>query len=204
MVIGIDFDNTIVRYDEVFRDAAVAKGLIPVTIPANKSAVRDFLRNQGREDAWTELQGFVYGKQMSKAQAFPGVKEFIARGISTGRQIYIISHKTPTPAVGPAYDLQGAAFDWLKQQGFIEPSLNGLPLSHVLFGATREEKIKLIRRTRCTHFIDDLEEVFREECFPQDIVKILFSPNQIQQPTASLVIATSWPWISEFLLNAAN
>ena len=48
--IGIDFDNTIVCYDDVFHEVAREQGLIPNDLPANKGAVRDHLRAIGRED----------------------------------------------------------------------------------------------------------------------------------------------------------
>jgi len=49
MVLGVDFDNTIVRYDDLFHRVAVERGLVPATVPARKNDVRDFLRQQGRE-----------------------------------------------------------------------------------------------------------------------------------------------------------
>lgn len=202
MVIGIDFDNTIICYDEVFHRAALSQGLIPSNLPARKNVVRDFLRGQGQEQEWTELQGLVYGTRMSEASAFPGFREFLERGMRVGLPIHIISHKTRTPAVGPAYDLHQAAMDWLRDQGFIEPAPHGLPLSRVCFGSTREEKIQLIRKAACTHFIDDLEEVFREESFPKDTVKILFAHTPPQPREKSLVIASGWPWLTEFLFDA--
>ena len=40
MIIGIDFDNTIVNYDNVFYD--VAKKILGKTCPANKNEIRVF------------------------------------------------------------------------------------------------------------------------------------------------------------------
>jgi hypothetical protein len=57
MILGVDFDNTIVRYDELFHRIAVERGFIPKSLPARKKEVRDFLRRQGHEQTWTELQG---------------------------------------------------------------------------------------------------------------------------------------------------
>jgi hypothetical protein len=203
MVIGIDFDNTIICYDEVFHRAALEKALIPSTVPVRKNDVRDYLRSQGQEQAWTELQGLVYGTRMNEATPFPGFTEFLERGTQLGLPMFIISHKTPTPAVGPAYDLHKAAMEWLRSQRFIEPAAQGLPLSHIHFGSTREEKIQWIRKTACTHFIDDLEEVFREESFPAEIVKILFAQTS-PLPERSWLVAPGWPWITDFLFNAAG
>ena len=39
MIIGVDFDNTIVCYDKVFHVAAYEKGLIPADLPVSKGRV---------------------------------------------------------------------------------------------------------------------------------------------------------------------
>ena len=67
MVIGIDFDNTVVCYDEVFHRAARDWGLIPASFPSGKGRVRDYLRERGRDDDWTRLQGHVYGVTIGEA-----------------------------------------------------------------------------------------------------------------------------------------
>jgi hypothetical protein len=67
MLIGIDFDNTIVRYDRLFHHVALEKGLIPASVPASKGDVRDYLRSIGGEQDWIELQGIVYGVRMHEA-----------------------------------------------------------------------------------------------------------------------------------------
>ncbi|MBI2360879.1 MAG: hypothetical protein HYV04_18575 [Deltaproteobacteria bacterium] len=76
MRIGIDFDNTIVCYDQMFHRIALERGLIPASLPATKGHVRDMLRRMGREEEWTEMQGQVYGKRLHEAEPFPGVLEF--------------------------------------------------------------------------------------------------------------------------------
>jgi len=73
MRVGVDLDNTIVCYDDVFHRVAVEWGLIPANVAVSKGAVRDYLRRQGREDTWIELQGYVYGNRFREAQPFPGV-----------------------------------------------------------------------------------------------------------------------------------
>ena len=68
MRIGIDFDNTIVCYDDVFHKAASLQGLIPEGLPSSKNSVRDYLRKIGKEENWTRLQGTVYGSRMDLAK----------------------------------------------------------------------------------------------------------------------------------------
>ena len=59
--LGLDFDNTLVRYDKLFHQLAIEKGLIEKTLPADKTTIRDYLRGQGRDEQFTMLQGEVYG-----------------------------------------------------------------------------------------------------------------------------------------------
>ena len=204
MVIGIDFDNTIVRYDDLFHKIAIERRLIPATVPPRKNEVRDFLREQGQEREWTELQGYVYGPRMAEAQPFPGVMEFFARAVRAGLPLYIISHKTRAPVVGPAYDLHQTARDWLKAQGFFDSSRVGLSSDHVHFGLTRQDKVSFIEKSRCTHFIDDLEETFLEETFPAGVVKILFGKGAPPPGLPKIKVAETWSQISEYVFNAAD
>jgi hypothetical protein len=204
MVIGVDFDNTIVCYDRLFHLVAVERGLIPSTVPPRKKEVRDALRKQGMEREWTELQGYLYGARMAEAQPFPGVLEFFTRGVRAGLPLCIISHKTPTAAVGPAYDLQQAARDWLAAQGFFDAARIGLSPECVYFGATRQDKIQFIRQTGCTHFIDDLEETFLEMTFPSNVVKILFGRRELPLGLPSVKLAENWSQVSTYVFNGSK
>ena len=60
-LLGLDFDNTLVRYDKLFHQLAVEKKLIKETFPCDKIAIRNFLRNEGKDENFTLLQGEVYG-----------------------------------------------------------------------------------------------------------------------------------------------
>ena len=78
--------------------------------------MRDYLRKLDRERDWTELQGYVYGQRMAEAQPFPGVLEFFGRAVHHRLPIFIISHKTRHAVLGPRYDLQKTATEWLTSQ----------------------------------------------------------------------------------------
>ena len=84
MRIGFDFDNTIVSYDALFYRVAVEQSLVPTDLPQSKLAVRDYLRKVGNEDAWTEMQGYVYGARMNDAIAYPGAIEFMMLARANG------------------------------------------------------------------------------------------------------------------------
>jgi hypothetical protein len=188
MRIGIDFDNTVVSYDEAFHQAAVRElGLGPET-PAVKDAVRDALGRAGRREDWTRLQGRVYGPLMEQAQAFPGAREFLAGCRALGVEVRIISHRTRRPCLGPAYDLHEAARLWLARSGLLDAG--GLGPADVFLEETREGKLARIAEQGCGWFIDDLPELLCEPGFPRGVGRILFDPSRTHEsPFAS---AGSW------------
>ncbi len=184
MRIGIDFDNTIVCYDDVFYKAACLRELIPPHLARSKGAVRDYLRSIGKEDAWTELQGDVYGARMDLAHPFPGVSDFFQKCSDGHISSFIISHKTLHPFLGPRYNLHDAAKKWLSSQRFCGPT-------DAHFELTLAEKLARIGSLQCTHFIDDLPELLAEKAFPPHVEKILFDPND-QYSDGSYLRVRSW------------
>lgn len=196
--IGIDFDNTIVCYDALFRRIAMEDRLIPADLPESKGAIRDYLRAAGMEDRWTAMQGEAYGKRMVEAHAFPGALECIAHLIRAGRAVFIVSHKTRYPYRGPKYDLHAAALAWLEAQGLFDRV--GLPRHSVFFELTKSAKLERIHTLGCTDFIDDLPELLSDPEFPAGVRRILFDPNH-QHPTESAFARlTSWRPIPHELL----
>ncbi len=193
LIVGVDFDNTIVRYDEVFHRVALERGLIPEHISKTKESVRDFLRQTGKEDAWTEMQGFVYGTRMSEAAAFPGALECLAALKKKNIQVFIISHKTRTPYKGESHDLHAAAWEWLRAHGFSRED--------VFFKETKEEKLKQIGVCACTHFVDDLPELLSDKLFPGGAEKILFAPACNAVPEKGVTVCNSWNAIESFFEN---
>ena len=177
MLIGVDFDNTIVCYDRLFHRVCVERELIPADTPVNKSDVRNYLRAAGREDAWTEIQGYVYGARMLEAEPFPGVLDFFRGCREANLDVCIVSHKTVHPFLGAQYDLHRAASDWLAAQDFHDPGGIGLPRDRVYFELTKEAKLARIASNGCTHFIDDLPEFLGDEGFPAAVQRLLFDPN---------------------------
>jgi len=186
--LGIDFDNTIVCYDEVFHHLALAEGLIPPSVPCDKTSVRDFLRAAGREDRWTVMQAVVYGECMPEARPFPGVLDFFAACAEHALQLSIISHRTRRPIVGEPCDLHAAAFGWLEGNGFV-PLVSR---EAIHFQETRAEKVARVRETGCTHFIDDLPEFLAEPLLPPVLHRILFDPARIFRPKPGLNVVSSW------------
>ena len=174
--IGIDFDNTIVSYDALFHKVAREQDLVPERIAVNKVAVRDHLRSIGREERWTELQGYVYGARMKEASAYPGAVEFMRACIRAGHELAIVSHKTRHPYLGPKYDLHAAARGWVATHLAGEGGCL-IPEGRVFFELTKEEKLARIGELACDVFIDDLPEIFASPAFPRCAKPLLFDPE---------------------------
>jgi hypothetical protein len=185
-VIGVDFDNTIVRYDDVFGRVALDLGLVPAHAATSKTAVRDHLRATGREDRWTELQGIIYGPRMMDAALFPGVAEFFARCRAEAMPVAIVSHRTRFPYLGERHDLHAAARDFLARHAFHDAGVIGLPEDRVFFEETKEAKLARIAALGCTTFIDDLPEVLSDPGFPPGVRRVLFDPGRLHAAPAGI------------------
>ncbi len=192
MLIGVDFDNTIVCYDEVFYAVAREQGLIGEGVGRSKGQVRDHLRAQGREEDWIVLQGLVYGSRLGLAPAFPGVRDFFARCRELGVPVCIVSHKTRRPFRGPDYDLHRAALGWLEDQGFFDPAGLGLPRGRVHLELTKADKLGRISELGCTHFIDDLPEFLSEPAFPAATQGLWFNPRGVASTHGAWPEVRSW------------
>ncbi len=176
MRIGLDFDNTLVCYDDVFALESKNLGLMPVNWRGSKQELKDeLLGRSGGERLWQTLQGRVYGVGMEKAVLFPGVASFLMRGRYRGDEIFIVSHKTKYGHFDSTKTpLRESALTWMESRGFFEQSRFGLAKENVFFEETRSEKVEQITNLNLDIFIDDLEEVFSEEGFPP-IIKLLFN-----------------------------
>lgn len=190
--IGVDFDNTLVSYDELFHRVALEQKAIPPDLPRNKIAVRDHLRRAGREPLWTEMQGTVYGARIDEAAAYPGAIEFLRRAAAQGIELCIVSHKTRHPFLGPKHDLHLAARGWVERYlaRIVDPAA-------VFFELTKEEKLARIGACRCDYYIDDLPEILLAPGFPKEVSRILFDPES-HHTGSGLKRMSSWAEILEY------
>jgi hypothetical protein len=191
MKIGIDFDNTIICYDNAFNKAGVDCGLIPEDLPLGKGFVRDFLRKNDLEEKWIWLQGYVYGTRLSDARLYPGVRQFLYQCRRSQVECFIVSHKTVYPYSGEQYNLHDAAHEWILKEGLEIKTY---------FELTKEKKLERICKLGCTHFIDDLPEFLSLSGFPASIEKILFDPKQMYvQYYEDFVHCGSWDEVINIL-----
>lgn len=203
MVVGVDFDNTLVNYDSVFFHRALELGLVKDGPVLDKRQLRDMVRllPEG-ELLWQQLQSYVYTEGMGQAHLIDGVKDFLISCQRQGVQTYIVSHKTIFSTVAiQKINLREIALDWMSTNGFFNPEVLGLNKSQVYFESTRREKIEQIRQLGCTHFIDDLQEVFLEDEFSWGVKKILYSPGFEKPAREDIVVVNSWKKIYEYFFN---
>jgi len=182
--IGLDFDNTLAGYDEVFAEAARERGLVGTDFRGGKREVRDLCRARpGGETDWMRLQGRVYGALMPHARLIEGAEAFLKRCRDKGARIFIVSHKTEYGHFDPErVNLREAARAWMTAAGFFDPERFGLAPGDVFFESDRAAKVARIARLACACFVDDLEDVFREPGFPSSTRPILFTAGRRAEP----------------------
>jgi hypothetical protein len=199
MRIGIDFDNTIADYEGVFHAAALERGLIDADLPKDKNAVRDFLNGSGRGDDFTALQGYVYGLHMDLARPYPGFRDFIAAARVMKQEVFIVSHKTRFPLLGPKHDMHKAALAFLQDHGI--SGAGAVAPQQIFFEETKEQKIDRAAALALDVFIDDLPEILATPGLPARCRRILFAPGGSQSETP-FEVCGSWPEITALLFGA--
>lgn len=201
IIVGIDFDNTIINYDTLFYEGALRRGLIPTDLPRKKKLVRDQIRKQPEgEMEWRRLQAEVYAMRLGRGTPSDGVLDFFLFCKSHRFKIYIISHKSEFSS----YDivktnLHLPALTWLAEYNFFAHEKFGLSPNQVFFENTRKAKTNRIQRLGCTHFIDDLEETFLDPTFPKGIQKILY--GSLAGPLPGVLTMAHWKQIEHYFSN---
>jgi len=177
--VGLDFDNTIVIYDDLFKKLAIEKGLInnDSEVAWSKTKIRDHLRRKNQDHEFTLLQGEVYGSRILEAEPAVNLIKTITKLKSKGAQFKIISHKTRTPYSGPSYDLRKSALEWLKKYKIADKENALIGLDHVYFEDTKEAKIARINAMDLDYYVDDLPEIVNNINKPCS--GILYSTNPI-------------------------
>jgi hypothetical protein len=193
--IGLDLDNTLIDYDDVFASVASEIGLLPQHLGlTTRTQVKAHLcAEPGGEEAWMRLQGQVYGRFIGRARLFEGVPDFFRAISARGAHVSIISHKTRTGHFDvDRIDLWQASLDWMKKHDFFSSQGFGLRPSSVHFHETRSGKIAAIATTGCELFVDDLPEVLRDQRFPRGVGKIWFAGNRAAPADDELVPYRNW------------
>jgi len=201
MIVGFDFDNTIIDYTLSFVELSKKKNLVPPDINKDKISIRNYLRDRNIEKEWTILQGEVYGKNIMNAVIYKGLINAFEYLSNKNFKIKIISHKTKFPYIGEKVNLRNAAIEWIKKN-ILKDHLNiKLDLLDVHFEDSIEKKIKKIIELNCDIYIDDLPEIL--DLLPDNIKKVLFLPKINNGDFSKFHVMNSW---EEFpnILNLKN
>ena len=175
-IIGLDFDNTLTNYDNLFYETAKDLNLIPDIIKASKVAIRDYLVSINKEEDFTFLQGEVYGLRIANADQPQGMYAALMELKERGYKLKIVSHKTKYPIKGEKYDLHKGALKWLIKNKFL--SKNGLNFKKedIFFELNKNAKIERIHKEKCDVYIDDLPEILK--LINPKVERILYNPKE--------------------------
>jgi hypothetical protein len=190
MIVGFDFDNTIISYEKLFKKIAYKKKLVPKNIKPNKNSVKEYLIKKNKEKEWTILQGEVYGRHIMDAKIHIGVKKIMELLSKNKIKFYIISHKTKFPYLGRKINLHKAAKKWINKNILKNDNSINFSIKDIFFENSIKKKISRINKLKCNIYVDDLPKIL--ELLPKDIKKILFTPNHINQPKKSIITMNKW------------
>ena len=175
MLIGLDFDNTLVCYDALFHQVAVERGLVPADLPVVKEQVRDHLRAhrpRGRVDRAAGLRlRRAHGRTPTRSRASPS--SCAGARARRAAEFVVVSHKTLHPSADPPTTCTQSARGWLER-----PHRAVIGRGRVYFELTKEAKLARIAALGCTHFVDDLPEFLTLPEFPAGVDRILFDPHR--------------------------
>ena len=165
--IGIDLDNTIFKYDEVFHALALDDDLISSDCSADKYSIREQVRSVHGEQTWQWIQFQAYGPQVKKSLIFEGVGEFLDIGTKLGYSFSIVSHKTQFSSVDKerSFDLRLAAIARLKNANILGAD-GYLSSKDIYFAETRVEKIEKIIDLNAIVSLTISRKFFYMELFP--------------------------------------
>lgn len=169
--LGLDFDNTVIRYDAVFRRLAARRGWIPAGPALTKEQIKKrLIAADGDDLRWQGLQAEAYGRGIMTATFFPGCLRFLRRAAAAGHEVFIVSHKSRTSHFDRSVKLREWALRWLKTnaRGSIKPG-------NVFFADDRDAKVKKISALDLDLFVDDLLPVLEHPDFPARTARVHFT-----------------------------
>ncbi len=190
MIIGFDFDNTLIDYSNSFKKLVLKKKLVPEEIKKDKISIRNYLRKKDLENQWTILQGEVYGKYIMNGQIFNGVQEVFKYLETKKIKVKIISHKTRFPYIGEKVDLRLSALKWIEANIFSQVSNIFFSKKDIFFQNSVEEKIEKIKDLKCDVYVDDLPEIL--DLLPNKIQKILYLSSNNKPLKTNYKIMHTW------------
>jgi hypothetical protein len=201
MRIGVDVDNTIICYDDVFASLAIANGF-DIARTAQKSDVKRWFHDQEMYDDFTRLQGQAYGSHISMAKVFDGVIAFLKEARGFACDVFLVSHKTEFPIIGEQINLHESVKNFLITQEVVSHAgyEHTISLENVFLESSIEAKLQRIRSLNLNFFIDDLPNILSHRNFPEGVSRIFFSKIKGCDPALESVRFGSWAEITRRIL----
>ena len=199
MFFGVDFDNTIADYDNLFFNLAFEKKYIPKEKKLGKKEIKEKLIAQGKEEDWRLLQSIAYGSRMIEADLASGFSDFVQKARSLDFNLSIVSHKTCfSNFTNNGVNLRDAALRWMDKHKFF-CSL-GFSEDEIFFEDSRLCKIRRIKHLNFSHFVDDLVEIFQNSSWPKNVKFLLLDKSKSCQ-VEHINKFSSWHDINNSIFN---
>lgn len=193
MNIGIDLDNTIINYNNLFRCAAQINGFVKDDWIGGKKELKNKIKKlKDGEEKWKKLQGYIYGELIDKAKLNIGLYKFILRAKTKKCNVFIISHKTIHPHHTKSILLRHKANKFLDKKNIFKL----IDKSNVYYASTLDEKISIINKKKLTWYIDDLSKVLNHKNLSKRIKKIHYD-GKIEN--AEYICSDNWYNISNII-----
>ena len=193
--IGIDLDNTIISYDELFFKHALKEKLIPKNFSKKREKIRNYIKRKISVLKWKKLQSLVYSKYLNEAKVQKGFIEFIKLISNRDFEYCIISHKTKYPYIGKKINLHKISKEWINKNINIKINKKKSIIKKIYFETTEAKKIQRIIKEKCNYFIDDLPSILNK--LPSRINKILLDPKNTNNINLKYLKINKWKQISK-------
>ena len=196
IVVGLDFDNTIVCYAESVAKLANKYFDLPKNIKT-KADIKKLVQAKYGNLVWTKFQGELYGPGMNYAQPYDGSINAILKLSSNGVKVLILSHRSRYPYAGVNHDLHKYARTWLNNNMQVNGKII-IEKDDIFFFETKKEKISAISSYNCDYFLDDLPEIIDDIGFPDTTKGYLFDPGNNCKARKHLI--THWSELVKVVL----
>ena len=202
MKIGIDLDNTIIDYENIFiKTAKVNKFIFQNSKILNKKDLKKTILRKRSIETWQLLQGIVYGKKIKNAQIMSNFISFIKTAEIFDCEIFIVSHKTKYGHyLNKKINLQTEAYKWIKFNLIENNKLKIIKKKNIYFCESLREKVNQINKLDLDIFIDDLPKVVNHTNLSKKILKILLNKD-IDAKNIEVINFKNWLSIKNFLFN---
>ena len=203
MKIGIDFDNTIAIYDDLFNLENKKYNFTGNKKSNPKETLKkNLLKSKNGLFLWNKFQGSLYGGKIKYAKIASGLKLFLIIAQYFKYEIFIISHKTEYGHYDKnKINLRTEALKWLRQNNFFVKKNLLIKKKNIFFCNSQEDKIQKINSLNLDYFVDDLPVILKHKEIKYNIKKIFYNRFDSKIKDKNIQKFSNWADISNFIFN---